>query len=146
MASRVDDALACFGEGFNCAQAALSPYAEAAGMDASTALKIASPFGGGLGRTGGLCGAVSGALMALGALRGTGSNDMADKGRDGELARDFMARFRRRNGSLICKDLLDCDIGTPEGWAEAQAKSFHTEVCPRFVGSAVEIVEEMLAE
>ena len=59
-------ALAQFDKGFACSQAVFSAYAEDLGLDQETALKIAGPFGGGTGRKAETCGAVTGALMALG--------------------------------------------------------------------------------
>jgi C_GCAxxG_C_C family probable redox protein len=146
MESKVDQALTCFSEGLNCAQATFAPYADEAGMDAATAMKIASMFGGGLGLTGGVCGAVTGGLMALGVARGSAGNAKADKGANYALAREFLDRFGQANGSHICKELLDCDLGTPEGLAEAGARDFHANVCPTFVRSAIAIIEDMIAD
>ena len=62
--NQIDLALSRFAEGFNCSQAVFSSYAE--GIDEATALKIASGFGGGMGRMAETCGAVTGAMMVLG--------------------------------------------------------------------------------
>jgi hypothetical protein len=64
--SNSDLAVACFEEGFNCSQSVLSPFAPTLGLDRETALRVAAPFGGGMGRTGETCGAASGALIAIG--------------------------------------------------------------------------------
>ena len=81
-------------QGFNCSQAVFSTLAEPLGFDRSLALKIASPFGGGIGRTGETCGAVSGALMALGLQSGYSEPDPQAKERVYALAREYMHRFR----------------------------------------------------
>ncbi len=56
-----------------------------------------------------------------------------------------MRAFEERNGSLLCRDLLGCDIGTAEGLAEAREKALFQSRCTKLVQDAVEIVEGMLA-
>jgi C_GCAxxG_C_C family probable redox protein len=139
-------ASARFEKGFSCSQAVFSPYAEEMGLDGDTALKIAGTFGGGMGRIGQTCGAVTGALMALGLKYG--ASDAADKETKEQAyarAQEFAQRFKTRNGSLICKDLLGCDIGTPDGHSLAQEQGLYKRICPKLVKDAAEIVEEMLA-
>jgi hypothetical protein len=58
--------------------------------------------------------------------------------------RDFAERFKARNNSLVCRDLLKCDIGTPEGLRRATDEKLFSAVCPQFVRDACEILEEML--
>ena len=64
--SKAEVAVDCFEEGFNCSQAVVSAFAPELGLDRETALRVAAAFGGGMGRTGETCGAVSGALMVIG--------------------------------------------------------------------------------
>ena len=64
--SKVNDAVACFNNGFNCAQAIFTAYCDELGLDEETALKIACGFGAGMGRLQETCGAVSGAYLAIG--------------------------------------------------------------------------------
>jgi C_GCAxxG_C_C family probable redox protein len=65
-----DEARALFTEHDNCAQSVFFPLARQLGMDADLAFRIAAPFGGGISHMGEVCGAVSGALMAIGLARG----------------------------------------------------------------------------
>ena len=67
------------------------------------------------------CGAVAGAIMVLG-LRygGPAATDPTAKAAMYERVRDFVARFKARNQSIICRDLLGCDLSTPEDWQQAQ--------------------------
>ena len=132
----------------NCAQAVLATFAERFGLPGETALHLAAPFGGGMGRSGaGACGAVSGALLALGLAAGrlgrpaAETNELAYR-----LAGDFLARFKRAHDAWHCQPLLNLDIGTAEGWAEARAKGLFSTLCPGFVETAVILVEEILAE
>jgi C_GCAxxG_C_C family probable redox protein len=141
----VERAVACFEEGFNCSQSAFSAYAEQFGVDRETALKIAAGFGGGMGRMAGTCGAVSGAFMVIGLKYGAvDGEDKPAKEKTYERVREFARRFTERNGSLLCKVLLDCDISTPEGYKRAKEQNLFSTRCSQFVRDAVEILEEML--
>jgi C_GCAxxG_C_C family probable redox protein len=88
--SKADDAVAKIKSKFNCAQAILSTYAPKYGLDADTALKIATGFGGGMARFGRTCGAVSGAYMTIGLKYGMGSEDNTElKENTYEIIREF---------------------------------------------------------
>jgi len=140
-----DAALSRFTQGFSCSQAVLSTYAERFGLNNDTALKIAAGFGGGMGRMAETCGAVTGAFAVLGLKFGS-----TQPGREGKEAiyaqiRDFAARFKARHGALSCRDLLGCDIGTPEGLRQATDENRFVDVCPRAVQGACAILDEMLS-
>ena len=144
---RVAQALACFDKGFNCAQSVVSTYCEPLGVERQTAHRLASAFGGGLARTGRTCGAVAGALMVIGLTDGyTAGDDQVGKQQTIGLAREFFRRFVARHGSIACKELIHCDLGTPEGMAEAVEKKYFRELCPAFVRSAAEVLEELVGE
>jgi len=143
--SKVELADATFGEGFNCSQAVLSAFAPDLGLDRETALRVAGAFGAGIARMGQTCGAVSGALMVLGFKYGqVEAADKQAKERMYAIAREFMARFGARNGSILCGELLGNDIGTPEGMQLIREKGLFTSLCPKLVRDAVEIVEQLL--
>ena len=117
------------------------------GLDRDTALKLAIGFGGGMGRMAGTCGAVTGAFMVLGLKCGaTQADDKEAREQAYERVREFARRFEARNGSIVCRDLIGCDISTPEGLAMAREKELFATVCPRFVQEAAEVLEEMLGE
>lgn len=131
-----------FKQGLSCSQAILAAYGPKLGLIPELAIKIASTFGGGIGRRGETCGAVTGALMVLGLL-----HDIKDSGanaRSISLARKFMDRFQSRNGSVICRELLQCDLNTPEGLAKNRELHLTAKFCSKFVQDAGEIVEEMI--
>ncbi|SRR5271166_5769164 len=140
----IDTAVSRFADGFNCSQAVLSAFAGDFGLDDATALKIASGFGGGMGRMANTCGAVTGAFMVLGLRYGQTSSDREAKEAIYARIREFARRFQARNGSVVCRDLLGCDIGTPEGLQRAKDEKLLTTICPKFVRDACEILEEML--
>ena len=145
--SRVELAISCFKEGFSCAQALLSTYGIQFGLSRKIALKMASAFGGGMGRMGETCGAVTGALMVLGLKYGrTKAEDRASQKKTDGLGKEFVDKFKSRNESILCKELLCCDISTVEGMITAKEKHLFTTVCPKLVQDAAEILEEILKE
>jgi C_GCAxxG_C_C family probable redox protein len=132
--------------GFNCSQSALAALAPDLGLDQATALKISAAFGGGIARTGATCGAVTGALMAIGLKDGFATPDPAAKDRIYQLGRQFLARFKELHGSTLCCELLGCDLSTPEGMASAKDRDVFKTQCPRYIQDAVQIASEMLAD
>jgi len=136
-----------FAAGYSCSQSVLASRAEQFGLETETALKLSAAFGGGLGRQGEVCGAVSGALMVIGLENGhITPEDKAAKEHTYELTRRFIAEFTRRNGTIQCRDLLGCHIGAPEGMKQAQEQNLFKTVCPKLVAEASQILSEMLDE
>lgn len=143
--NRPDQAIECFKQTFNCAQAVLLAFAPEMGLDRGSALRVAGAFGGGMARMGETCGAVTGAFMAIGLKYGkTKSDDYQARVKTYEAARDFAERFRKNNGSILCRELLGCDIGTPEGLKTAREKDLFHTVCPKYVKDAAHILEGLL--
>ena len=140
----VEIAVSMFEKGHSCSQAVFTAFAEKAGLDYATAVKIASGFGGGMGRMGGTCGALTGAFMALGLK--SGGADAESKEKTYALVRRCAARFKTRHGSLQCKDLLGCDIGTTEGQKLIKEKNLHSTICVGIVQATAEILEELLED
>jgi C_GCAxxG_C_C family probable redox protein len=138
-------AVAYFEQGFYCSQAVLAAHAPELGLDRDSALKIAAAFGAGIARTGRTCGAVTGALMAIGLKHGrTAAGDIAAKARTDQLAGQFLAEFQARHGALDCRELLGHDIGTPAGLEQARAEGLFTTLCTRLVREAAEILGPLL--
>lgn len=144
--TKLETALDLFSRRFNCAQALLGAYGPDEGLDETRSLMLAAPFGGGIGRLGLTCGAVAGAIMVLGLHYGAdAARDPAARSAMYDRVRDYVERFKARNGSIACRELLGCDISTPQGRQEAQDRQTHVNVCPRFIRDAAEILEEALA-
>jgi len=142
--SNVEIAVASFKAGLSCSQAVLSAFAPGLGLDRPTALRLAAAFGGGMARMGQTCGAVTGALMVIGLKHGhVAAEDKATKEKTYALVREFVDQFRARNTSLLCRDLLGCDIGTPEGMQLYREEGLNTLVCSRLVRDAAEILERL---
>jgi C_GCAxxG_C_C family probable redox protein len=142
---RVDQAVACFRNDFNCAQAIFSTYAEQFGMDKQTALKISCPFGAGMAFMTETCGAVTGALMVIGLKHGKARpDDDESKQKTYALAREFVARFKAKHDTIVCRELLGCDIGTEDGKRFFDENQYEEKLCAKFVADAATILEEIL--
>jgi C_GCAxxG_C_C family probable redox protein len=143
--SGIEKAISSFRGDFNCAQSILSSYANQYGLDKDTALRIATGFGGGMGRLQNTCGAVSGAFMVIGLRYGMGKNDDIEaREKTYQVIREFSKRFQEIFGSIVCKELLDCDINTPEGKDYYDRNDFFEKKCFQYVKNAAEILEEIL--
>lgn len=141
---RVERATRHFAEGLNCAQSVLLAFSEGR-LESATAARLAAGLGGGMGRAGETCGAVTGAVLVIGLLLGhADAADRAAKERCYQAARQFVDAFRRRNGTVVCRELLGLDLGTPEGSQRFRQHRMAETHCARFVRDAAEILEELL--
>ena len=143
--NKAKESASIFNEGFSCSQAVFSTYAVDMGLNREIALKISQAFGGGMGQMGETCGAVTGAFMVVGLKYGRKrADDDEAKIKTYKLVKEFTEKFKARNGTIICRELLGCDIGTAEGEKIAKNEKLFSSVCPGFVRDAVEILEEIL--
>jgi C_GCAxxG_C_C family probable redox protein len=118
-------------------------YGPLCGVDEEICIRIASPFGGGIGHLQEICGAVSGAIMAIGLKHGAGTAERDRRDRINELAREFINEYTKRNSSILCRDLLGFDITTESGLVEARRRGIFS-ACGNYVRIAAEILEKML--
>lgn len=140
-----DIATACFKSGFNCAQSVISTFSQEYAMEQEQAFRVAAAFGGGMGRRGATCGAVTGAYMAIGLKYGAiVAEDKAAREKTYALVNQFAEEFQARNGALLCNDLLGVDVSTSDGREFARKEGRFDILCPKFVGDAAEILEEIL--
>jgi len=139
-----NEAKAYFDQHYNCAQSTVAPFAIRFGFDLDTIFKLATPFGGGIGHSGKICGAVSGGIMAIGLARGITIYDSEKKAACYDLAKEFQERFITLHGSLTCPGLLGLDIGDPDELEKARDQDLFHILCPCFVADAARIVAEML--
>ena len=133
-----------FLDGYGCSQAILTQFCERFDMDQLTAFKISSAFPAGM-QMAGICGAVTGAYMVLG-LNFADHQSCRSAGRTQvyEAVAEFTRRFRAHHETLDCKELLGCNIMTPEGKETANQQNLFKTVCPKFVEDAARILEEMI--
>jgi C_GCAxxG_C_C family probable redox protein len=138
-----DRATSLFKEGFNCAQSLLAAYGGDYGMSPDLALKVAAALGGGGGRTGETCGAISGAFMVIGLKYGSPESRNKEAGEKiSRLTAEFLKRFRSRNSSLSCRELLGFNIGETDHF-NGRVSNIIAEKCPKFVRDSAEIIEEI---
>ncbi len=143
--SNIEKAISSFRGNFNCAQSVFSSYATQNGIDRETALKLATGFGGGMGRMQNTCGAVSGAFMVIGLRYGMGeSGDTEARDKTYEVVREFTNRFQKIHGSINCKELLGCEISTLEGREYYDQNDFFEKKCLEYVKDSAKILEDIL--
>ncbi len=133
----IEEAVQLFESGYVCSQAVFAAFSEDLGLPKEQALKIGACFGSGM-RKAEVCGACTGALMALGLKYGE------NKEKSNEVCNKFLDEFKNENGSFICRDLLGCDISTPEGVKYARDNNLFKELCPKMVESAAKITENII--
>ena len=120
MSEKAQRAKALFLEGYNCAQAVAGAFAPEMGLSVDAAARLASGFGGGMGRMREVCGAVSGMTLAASALRGYNDPKAGPEKTDTyAMIQELAGRFRAENGSIICRELLG--LARPEGTPQAEA-------------------------
>jgi len=140
--NKVNEAVACFIDSFNCSQAILSTYCEEFGMDKKTALQIACGLGAGMGRLQETCGAVSGAYLLIGLKYGKFlKEDDPAKEKTYAMVREFAKLFEERNNTTNCRELLGVDL--INGDRQTAAERVKT-ICPKMVQDAAEIIEKIL--
>ncbi|MCX6556232.1 MAG: C-GCAxxG-C-C family protein [Candidatus Aminicenantes bacterium] len=148
MKNKSEEAVAMMVEGFNCAQSVLSVFCEDFHLDRPTALKLATGFGAGMANQQEICGAVTGAIMAIGLKHGRShASDLEAKEQTYFLTRELMASFKAKFGSCYCRELLPgIDLATAAGHALYKEKNLAEKVCRPCVAEAVRILENILAQ
>lgn len=142
--SHVDRAVELFKSGCACSQAVLGAFGPRYGLDEERAFRVAAGFAGGM-RMAETCGAVTGALMVIGLARCDAGCRTAD-GRQATYAAvtSLAEQFRRVHGTLVCRELLGCDITTSEGGALAREQGLFRARCDGFVRTAAELLDRAL--
>jgi C_GCAxxG_C_C family probable redox protein len=147
MENKADIAAEWFDQGFSCAQAVVAAFGGQYGLDSEQALRVAGAFGGGMARMGETCGAVTGALMVIGLLYGkTRSEDDAAKEKTYLVVHQFVDKFKAQNGSILCRDLLGCDLSTPGGSQKARQENSFKTLCPLYVRNSADILLDLIEE
>jgi C_GCAxxG_C_C family probable redox protein len=132
-----------FLEGYNCAQSVLLTMFEHWNGENELIPKIATAFGGGIGRCGSVCGALTGGVMALGIKYGTNEPSLEKRLKVYKLAQKFLKRFEKHHGSVMCRELIGYDLSVPEELEKARRARIFEEKCVNFVKEAVETLIEL---
>lgn len=143
-----EKATAYFLEGYNCAQSVLLAFCDDLNLDEEMAARLASSFGGGMGRLREVCGAVSGMFLAAGLLYGySDPKDTAGKKAQYERVQKLAREFSARNGSIVCRELLGLDHHTDAPTPSARTPEYYKKrPCAELVGDAAEILAQMIKE
>ncbi len=136
-----------FAQGYNCSQAVLLAFADECSLSETVAARLASSFGGGMGRLREVCGAVSGMFMVAGLCCGY-DDPKAHSEKAAHYARiqQLAAEFKAANGSIICRELLNLNqngasVPTPEASTDAY---YQKRPCKALVGDAARIIAAAL--
>ena len=105
-----------FRQGLFCAESVLQAVAESQTIKNDMIPRIATGLCSGVARTGGLCGAASGAILAINMLCGRDDTTSTVEA-NYAVVRDFVRRFEAEFGSTSCFQLVGCRLDTPEGQA-----------------------------
>jgi C_GCAxxG_C_C family probable redox protein len=141
-----EKALDYFRNKFNCSQSVLTVFSSNFGLSENESLKLACAFGGGMGRQQLTCGAVTGALMAIGLKYGKGINDTEEKKQlTYSKTREFFEEFIKIHGSTNCRELLDgLDMTDPEDHNQIMERNLFEVKCEKYVADAVIITEKLI--
>ena len=145
--THAEKAKAYFEQGYNCAQAVTLAFAEEMGVEKEMAAKMASSFGGGLGRLREVCGCVSGMALAAGALYGYSEPEAKEEKADHyALIQKLANEFKERNGSIICRELLAGINNDTNPVPEERTESYYKKrPCAELAYVAAQILEEEMA-
>lgn len=141
-------AMANFYEGYNCSQSIVLAFADLIPIEKSTLLRMASSFGGGMGRLREVCGSVTGMFMIAGILYGydgpeTGQVKADHYARIQELAR----RFEETHGSIVCREMLGLSVRHDVPVPEARTQEYYKKrPCPEIIGDAADLLEQYIKE
>ena len=146
--TRREAAMANFKNGYNCSQSIVLAFEDLLPVDGAQMLKLASSFGGGMGRLRAVCGSVSGMFMIAGLLYGydgpeTGQVKADHYARIQELAH----RFEEEHGSIVCREMLGLNVKHDVPVPEARTAEYYKKrPCAEIIGDTAEILEQYINE
>ncbi len=144
--ARKDLAMDYFSQGYNCAQAVALAFSDSLPLDRDTLAKLASSFGGGLGRLREVCGCVSGMSLVAGLLYADPSPEDSSKKAEHYARIQALAKeFEAQNGSIVCRELLGLTQRHDAPVPEARTSAYYQKrPCKELVGMAAEILENYM--
>ena len=135
-----------FLDGYNCAQAITVAFSDVTGLDKDFSARMASSFGGGIGRLREVCGAVSGMVMVAGILYGYDANsEESAKKEHYTLVQDLANKFKEETGSIICRELLKNPPSDPNPTPRT-AEFYKQRPCTRMVMVAAKILDAYIQQ
>ena len=146
MEDRVEKAVELFKSGFNCSQSVVAAFADMYGYTEEQALRMSASFGGGIGRMRQTCGAACGMFLLAGLESGTTDpKDREGKASNYALVQKLADEFKKRNGSLICAELLGLKKPEESSIPEKRTEQYYAKrPCAKMVEEAARIWDEYL--
>ncbi|MGI6153740.1 MAG: C-GCAxxG-C-C family protein [Christensenellaceae bacterium] len=137
-----------FLKGYSCSQAVVLAFLDILDIERETAVRIAGPFGGGMGRLREVCGAFSGALIVLGEQMGYAApEEHEQKKRLYRQVQKMAAIFEEKNGSIICRELLGLRKNEAGGMPDERTSAYYkTRPCADLCAFAASALEQILKE
>jgi C_GCAxxG_C_C family probable redox protein len=133
-----------FEQGLCCAESVLQAVAESRDIHSDLIPRIATGLCAGISRTGGICGAVSGGVLAIGII--TGRSSVGDSREDNyRLTRAFLTGCEAKFGSTNCEKLLGCRLDTPEGQQFFKERHLRQK-CADFTREAARMASALLED
>ena len=145
MIGKSEMAVQLFKDGSNCSQAILTVFGQLYGMEREFAQKLGRSLGGGLGRSGNTCGAITSAIAVLGLAQGNPADEAEARNTIARSVQEFIHCFEERHGTSLCRELLHADMSTEEGQRKIKEEQLVNRLCPAFVKDAAEILSELLS-
>ena len=143
---RVQKAVDLFKSGYNCSQSVFLAYNDLFAIEDTLAATLLAPLGGGMGRLREVCGAVSASFMIIGLkYPANDPNDKPAKTRNYTAVQELAAEFRKKNGSIVCRELLGLvrKQDDPEP-SDRTGAYYKRRPCADYVAVAARIVGEKL--
>ena len=146
--TRREAAMDNFLKGYNCSQAIILAFEDLLPVDKVTLSKMASSFGGGMGRLREVCGSVSGMFMAAGLLYGYDGPETGQVKADHyKRIQELAHRFEEKHGTIICREMLGLSAGHDSPVPEARTEAYYKKrPCVQIIGDAAQILEEYIKE
>jgi len=135
-----------FLDGYNCSQSVFLAFEDKYDIDHSTAMRLSSSFGGGMGRLREVCGAVSGMFMVAGILYGYDTpGDFEAKSRHYARIQELAEEYSGKNGSIVCREILGLGKGKDDPVPSRRTQEYYKKrPCPDLVAMAAAIMEEYI--
>ncbi len=136
----VEKAIKNFQSGYNCAESVLLALYEHVEPEGKSDLvpKIAGGFGGGIGRCGSVCGALTGSIMAVGIMYASNEKGVEKRAKAYSNAKTLLKQFEQQHGTTLCRDLIKFDLSNPEEAAKARKEGAFDKVCVNLIKASIE--------
>lgn len=145
--NKQEQAVELYNKGYLCSQAIFATFCEEFGIQKDIGIKLSNFLGAGFMFQGNYCGAVSGALMVY-SLKYSSSEKYSELSNETlyQVSQEHMKRFTEKQGSCICKELLNADLSTEEGMSYLIENKIFDKKCPAFVEDSTEIITQIIAK